>query len=123
MERYAGRGSELHCAVIAACWSGYGDHRPEGVIARRQEFGSVVADLLSCKPVMALAAGVIDEKDGPRPALSRVMGQELHVAADPRRPGEPAVCGEQRQSEGLSESDVAGVVDREVLPELPAAGQ
>jgi len=44
-------------------------------------------------------------------------------APPPGRPGQPLVGGEQDHLQRLSEGDIRGVVDAEIVPKLPAAGQ
>jgi hypothetical protein len=45
------------------------------------------------------------------------------VAGRPRRPAEAGICRDQWDVERFREGDVRGVVDREVLAQLPAPGQ
>lgn len=56
----------------------------------------------------------------PAPAAARPGGSEdLDLAAKPRRVGQATVGGDERAVDSLCECDVAAVVRRQVLPELP----
>ncbi len=55
------------------------------------------------------------------PLIVQCSGLDFDGAGEAWRSGELRICGEERGCERFGEGDIGGVIDSEVVPELPAS--